>query len=55
VTNIGDYAFCGCISLKTIQFGGTTAQWKAISFGSNWKSYTGNFNVKCTDGTISKN
>ena len=32
----------------------TTAQWKAISFGSDWNKNTGNYTITCTDGTISK-
>ena len=54
VTSIGNYAFYNCSSLTSIQFTGTTAQWKAITFGSSWNSNTGNYTVTCTDGTISK-
>ena len=56
LTRIGDGAFSGCWSLTSIQFGGTTAQWKAISFGSSWNSVTGNYTVTvtCTDGTVAK-
>ena len=55
VTSIGMYAFEDCSSLTSIQFGGTTAQWNAISFGAGWNTNTGNYTVTCTDGTISKN
>ena len=55
VTSIGSSAFSGCSSLTSIQFGGTTAQWKTISFGSDWNYDTGSYTVTCTDGTVAKN
>ena len=54
VTNIADAAFYGCSNLTSIQFSGTTEQWAAISFGSNWNTNTGNYTVTCTDGTVTK-
>ena len=36
VTSIGDGAFYGCSSLKTINYTGTEEQWNAISKGTNW-------------------
>ena len=54
ITSISRYAFFYCSSLTSIQFGGTIAQWNAMSFGSAWNSYTGDYKVTCTDGTISK-
>ena len=54
VTSIGEYAFEYCNSLTSINFGGTKAQWNAISKGSNWNYETGYYTVYCTDGTISK-
>ena len=54
VTSIGDGAFYGCSSLQSIHFGGTKAQWEAISKGSSWNSGTGNYTVYCTDGEIAK-
>ena len=51
VTRIGDYAFEDCSSLTSITYGGTKAQWKAITF---WNYNTGNYTVTCTDGTVSK-
>jgi hypothetical protein len=55
VTSIGDSAFSSCSSLTSIQFGGTVAQWKSITFGSYWNSVTGNYTVTCTDGAVDKN
>ena len=55
VTSIGDYALEACSSLTSIQFGGTVAQWSAISFGTEWNDVTGSYTVTCTDGTVSKN
>ena len=40
VTSIGDFAFSGCSSLKTINYTGTEEQWNAISKGTSWKSGT---------------
>lgn len=52
VTSIGWSALEGCTGLTSITFTGTTAQWKAIGKGNNWKKYTGSFTVRCTDGNI---
>ena len=52
--SIDEGAFRGCIGLTSINFGGTKAQWNAISKGSMWNSDTGNYTIYCTDGTISK-
>ena len=54
VTSIGDMAFYVCSGLTTINFQGTMAQWQAIGKDSNWDSYTGEYTIHCTDGTISK-
>ena len=55
VTSIGYEAFFYCNSLTNITFGGTKAQWKAIKRGKEWDENTGNYTVKCTDGTLAKN
>ena len=47
--------FADCVSLTTITFRGTIAQWQAISFSSDWNKNTGNYTVICTDGAIAKN
>lgn len=54
VTNIGEQAFRDCRSIESIEYGGTKAEWKDITRGSNWNFYTGNYTVTCTDGTLSK-
>ena len=54
VTSIDGYAFSGCSSLTSIEFGGTKAQWNAISKGALWNYETGNYTVHCTDGDITK-
>ena len=53
-TSIGGWAFSRCKSLTTINFLGTKAQWQAIEKDSYWDSFTGDYTVHCTDGTISK-
>ena len=54
VTRIDDYVFLYCSSLTSITFKGTIAQWNAVSKGSGWNSYTGNYTIYCTDGSIAK-
>ena len=55
VTSIDSKVFYACNKLVSIQFGGTVAQWKAISFYSDWNYTSGNYTINCTDGTIAKN
>ena len=40
VTTIGNSAFLGCNSLNVVSYGGTEAQWNAISIGSSNTSLT---------------
>ena len=54
LTNIGSRVFANCIYLTTINYAGTTSQWNAITFGTDWNKNTGNYTIYCTDGTISK-
>jgi hypothetical protein len=54
VTSIGNDAFAYCTSLTSITYGGTKAQWQAISKGSYWNYYTGSYTIHCTDGDVSK-
>ncbi len=46
------YAFAYCTKLKTINFEGTTAEWKAINKGSGWKTGCSTITVYCTNGTL---
>jgi hypothetical protein len=52
VTSIGDRAFYKCSGLTDIHYGGTKAQWNAVSKGSYWNYNTGKYTVHCTDGNI---
>ena len=54
VSVIGGYAFSNCSRLTRITFKGTIEQWNAIEFGSQWNSFTGDYTIYCTDGTIAK-
>ncbi len=51
---IGNSAFCGCIYLTTIEFGGTKTQWLEIVKDTDWNSNTGYYTIRCTDGNLSK-
>lgn len=54
VTEIGYNPFRYCSQLKQITYDGTIAQWKQIQKGNNWDFATGEYTVKCSDGTINK-
>ena len=54
VTAIGDTALFSCGSLKSINYGGTAAEWSAIAKGDNMTSYNTDYTVYCTDGTVDK-
>lgn len=54
VTEIGSNALSYSSSLESIIFQGTKAEWNAIKKSSGWDSKTGNYTIKCTDGTIAK-
>lgn len=54
VTIIDYSAFENCISLTSINFGGTKAQWETIAKGSDWDKNTGNYTITCSDGSIVK-
>jgi hypothetical protein len=51
VTYIGDQAFIACTNLQNIYYLGTTAQWRAITFGSGWSSEVKAV-IVCSDGKI---
>ena len=50
VTRIGDNAFKGCDNLAEVNYGGTMADWREISFGSGNESLINN-TIKCSDGS----
>ena len=54
VTWIGDRAFTKCVNLRTINYGGTIEQWKAIEKGKHWFSFKNGRKVVCTDGIVSQ-
>ncbi len=63
VTYIGDWLFGGCTSLTKvvihenvteIHFGGTIAQWRAVSKVANWNFSVKDYVVHCTDGQASE-
>lgn len=52
VTIIGPMAFMHCINLKTIEYGGNSDEWSAITFGYNWHTNTKDLTVNCTDNIL---
>lgn len=52
VAFIGDYAFCYCQRLTSVTYGGTKAQWAAVSKGGKWDYRTGMLTVQCSDGAL---
>ena len=54
VTSIGNNAFSSCSALTSIYYQGRKAQWNAISKYYDWNYNTGNYIVRCTDGSINK-
>ena len=55
VTTISSTVFNHCSELTSITYGGTMAQWNAISKSSSWNSNTKNYTVTCTDGKLDEN
>ena len=57
VTTLGWLAFAYDSSLKTFYYGGTAAEWEAISKGSSWDvdvdmGYAITYKVHCSDQTL---
>ena len=52
VTSIGEAAFMGCDSLKSITFNGTKMQWNSIELGDEWNCEIPAQRVRCTDGNV---
>ncbi|WP_295795403.1 leucine-rich repeat protein [uncultured Treponema sp.] len=51
LTSIGASAFAGCVSLKTVNYKGTQAQWAQIKIDVYYDKLTG-AKIICTDGVI---
>ena len=47
-------AFSDCTNLTSIEFKGTTEQWRSIQLSPDWDKNTGFYTVTCTDGSFSK-
>ena len=45
VTSIGEWAFHSCDRLTDIYFTGTESEWEAITKGTDWDSFTGNYTI----------
>ena len=63
MTKIGDNLFAGNsvltkviipLLLEEIEYSGTMEDWTNITKGSGWNSQTGDYIIKCSDGTINK-
>lgn len=54
LTSIGGKALADCSALVDITYLGTKEQWKAISKIDGWDTNTGEYAIRCTDGTIAK-
>lgn len=52
VTTFSDNVFIQSTALNAIKFGGTIAQWEAISKPTSWNAYCSAITVTCTDGTV---
>lgn len=54
VVSIDSCVFFNNAKLNSIIYGGTKAQWEAISKASDWNMATGSYVIGCTDGEIGK-
>ena len=52
VTEIGEFAFSNCSSLKTINYRGTTEMFKNVNKKGNCFNKVKNKEVNCTDGIV---
>ncbi len=55
IKRIENWALNSCTRLRTIIFGGTVAEWKAIEKESRWNAHTVDYTIICTDGELYKN
>ena len=54
VKSIGNNAFWNCSGLTSITYNSTIAEWQALPKGTDWDTYTPDYTIYCTDGTIAK-
>ena len=54
LTNIGRNVFRASTALVSIRFGGSSAEWNAVSKNWGWNDETGAYTVHCTDGDVAK-
>ena len=52
ITKLYNEILTSCVSLKTIDFAGTKAQWNAIKKEERWNFNAPAFDVSCSDGII---
>ena len=52
ITKLYNEILTSCVSLKTIDFAGTKAQWNAIEKEERWNFNAPAFDVSCSDGII---
>ena len=52
IVRIGETAFWGCTSIKSIEYAGTKAQWMAIEKAFQWNHNVRAKFVRCTDGEV---
>ena len=48
-------AFVGCSALETVNFDGTTEEWKAWKLPYGWDAGAGDYTVYCSNGQVAKN
>ena len=49
VTSIANYLFYNSSKLNSLSYAGTSAQWNALTKGTNWKNGITATKVTCTD------
>lgn len=54
VKAIGKNAFSGCSALVDITYNGDRAGWNSLSKGAGWDTETGEYNITCINGVLSK-
>ena len=54
IANVNANAFKYCRALSVINYGGTCAQWSAVTKKAGWNYGTGEYVIHCADGDIQK-